>query len=162
MKRGGRRPLTRPPASGRRTVTGRLEDLGDDVLGGDEVDIVAAPPLQLQHQPGEPAGVGRPVRVQWSRQEEHGLDPKGPAQLLELRAAVDADGGVAAGGAGVAADRHGQPPQHSAAGAGRGGIKQSPGRATGLIYQNVDPPYALPNLHLRRLGPIEGSEAGVR
>src|SRR4029078_7125375 len=41
-------------------------------------------------------GVGRPVRVQWTRQEEHGLDPKGPAQLLDLRAAVDKDGEVAA------------------------------------------------------------------
>ncbi len=27
------------------------------------------------------------------------------------------------------------------------GIKQTPGRSTGLIYQNVDPPYAMPNLH---------------
>src|SRR4029450_11128206 len=33
-------------------------------------------------------GPGGPVRVQWTRQEEHGLDPKGPAQLLELRAVV--------------------------------------------------------------------------
>src|SRR4029078_2863896 len=40
--------------------------------------------------------VGPPVRVQWTRQEEHGLDPKGPAQLLDLRAAVDKDGEVAA------------------------------------------------------------------
>jgi len=40
--------------------------------------------------------LGRPVRVQWSRQEEHGLDPKGPAQLLELRATVDPDEQVTA------------------------------------------------------------------
>ena len=26
------------------------------------------------------------------------------------------------------------------------GIPQTPGRSTGLIYQNVDPPYAMPNL----------------
>ena len=36
--------------------------------------------------------VGAPVRVQWSRQDEHGWEPKGPAQLDEARAAVDGDG----------------------------------------------------------------------
>jgi len=29
------------------------------------------------------------VRLQWTRQEELGLDPKGPQQLLEMRAAVE-------------------------------------------------------------------------
>jgi CO/xanthine dehydrogenase Mo-binding subunit len=36
--------------------------------------------------------VGAPVRVQWSRQDEHGWEPKGPAQLDEARAAIDGDG----------------------------------------------------------------------
>ena len=36
--------------------------------------------------------VGAPVRVQWSRQDEHGWEPKGPAQLDEMKAAVDGDG----------------------------------------------------------------------
>ena len=36
--------------------------------------------------------VGAPVRVQWSRQDEHGWEPKGPAQLDEVKAAIDADG----------------------------------------------------------------------
>jgi len=36
--------------------------------------------------------VGAPVRVQWSRQDEHGWEPKGPAQLDEVKAAVDGDG----------------------------------------------------------------------
>ena len=31
--------------------------------------------------------VGRPVRVQWSRADEHGWDPKGPPTLIDLRAA---------------------------------------------------------------------------
>ena len=35
---------------------------------------------------------GAPVRVQWSRRDEHGWEPKGPAQLDEIKAAVDADG----------------------------------------------------------------------
>jgi len=36
--------------------------------------------------------VGAPVRVQWSRQDEHGWEPKGPAQLDEMQAAIDAEG----------------------------------------------------------------------
>jgi nicotinate dehydrogenase subunit B len=40
--------------------------------------------------------VGRPVRVQWSRADEHGWDPKGPPTLIDLRAAVDGGGVVTA------------------------------------------------------------------
>ena len=40
--------------------------------------------------------LGRPVRVQWSRQDEHGWDPKGPPTLLEHRAALDGSGNVMA------------------------------------------------------------------
>jgi CO/xanthine dehydrogenase Mo-binding subunit len=40
--------------------------------------------------------VGAPVRVQWSRQDEHGWEPKGPAQLDEIRAAVDGNGNIIA------------------------------------------------------------------
>ena len=32
--------------------------------------------------------VGKPVRVQWSRQDELGWDPKGPPQLLDLKATL--------------------------------------------------------------------------
>jgi len=35
---------------------------------------------------------GAPVRVQWMRHDEHGWEPKGPAQLDEVKAAVDGDG----------------------------------------------------------------------
>jgi nicotinate dehydrogenase subunit B len=40
--------------------------------------------------------VGRPVRVQWMRHDEHGWEPKGPAQLMKVRAGVDAQGKVTA------------------------------------------------------------------
>jgi len=33
--------------------------------------------------------VGKPVRVQWSRADEHGWDPKGPPTLIDLRASLD-------------------------------------------------------------------------
>src|SRR5262249_43027164 len=36
--------------------------------------------------------VGQPVRVQWTRQDETGWDPKGPQQLLDIRAGLDAGG----------------------------------------------------------------------
>jgi CO/xanthine dehydrogenase Mo-binding subunit len=39
---------------------------------------------------------GRPVRVQWSRADEHGWDPKGPPTLIDLRASLDASGNVTA------------------------------------------------------------------
>jgi nicotinate dehydrogenase subunit B len=40
--------------------------------------------------------VGKPVRVQWMRADEHAWDPKGPAQLTTIRAGVDAQGKVIA------------------------------------------------------------------
>jgi len=39
---------------------------------------------------------GKPVRVQWSRADEHGWDPKGPPTLIDLRANLDDAGNVAA------------------------------------------------------------------
>ena len=36
--------------------------------------------------------IGLPVRVQWSRADEHGWDPKGPPMLLDYQGAID-DGG---------------------------------------------------------------------
>jgi CO/xanthine dehydrogenase Mo-binding subunit len=39
---------------------------------------------------------GQPVRVQWSRADEHGWDPKGPPTLVDLRAAIDSSGTVTA------------------------------------------------------------------
>jgi nicotinate dehydrogenase subunit B len=40
--------------------------------------------------------VGKPVRVQWMRADEHGWDPKGPPTLIDLRAGVEENGGVIA------------------------------------------------------------------
>ncbi|HET9714883.1 MAG TPA: molybdopterin cofactor-binding domain-containing protein [Pseudolabrys sp.] len=40
--------------------------------------------------------VGKPVRVQWSRADEHGWDPKGPPTLMDMRASLDAGGNVTA------------------------------------------------------------------
>jgi CO/xanthine dehydrogenase Mo-binding subunit len=40
--------------------------------------------------------VGQPVRLQWTRHDEHAWDPKGPAQLLEVRGGLDKDGNIVA------------------------------------------------------------------
>ncbi len=40
--------------------------------------------------------IGKPVRVQWSRADEHGWDPKGPAMVMDLAGAVGPDGTVTA------------------------------------------------------------------
>jgi CO/xanthine dehydrogenase Mo-binding subunit len=40
--------------------------------------------------------VGRPVRVQWSREDENAWEPEGPAMLFEMAGAVGADGKISA------------------------------------------------------------------
>nr|WP_301334688.1 molybdopterin cofactor-binding domain-containing protein [Variovorax dokdonensis] len=40
--------------------------------------------------------VGAPVRVQLTREQEHAWEPKGAAQLMQVRGGLDAQGGVAA------------------------------------------------------------------
>ena len=40
--------------------------------------------------------VGKPVRVQYMRNEGTGWDPKGPASIHRARAAIDAQGNVVA------------------------------------------------------------------
>jgi CO/xanthine dehydrogenase Mo-binding subunit len=40
--------------------------------------------------------VGKPVRVQWMRHDEHGWDPKGPAMVVDLAAGLDSNGNIVA------------------------------------------------------------------
>jgi nicotinate dehydrogenase subunit B len=89
--------------------------------------------------------VGRPVRVQWMRADEHGWDPKGPPTLVDLEAALDASGNIIAwssaffhpqGASGtvdmVAADLAELPHETNL--------------APGNIIGNTALPYALPNV----------------
>ncbi len=92
---------------------------------------------------------GRPVRVQWMREDEHGWDPKGPPQLLELSASLDDGGKIAAWSAEmwIPEATKGLPniPLLSPAAAG---LPQPEGIGTGLISQNADPSYAVPNVRV--------------
>jgi nicotinate dehydrogenase subunit B len=94
--------------------------------------------------------VGRPVRVQWRREDEHGWDPKGPPQLLDVAGALDAQGRMVAWRTEqwLPAATKGLPniPLLAPAAAGR---EQTPGLAAGLIEQNADPCYAVPNVEVR-------------
>ena len=40
--------------------------------------------------------VGKPVRVQWMRHDEHGWEPLGPAMVMDVRGGVDSQGNVVA------------------------------------------------------------------
>ncbi len=86
--------------------------------------------------------VGQPVRVQWSREEELGWDPKGPPQLLELRATLTPEGRIDAWETEMwlpraTANLEWVPLLSPLA----AGLKQPVGQATGLVTQNGDPSY---------------------
>ena len=90
--------------------------------------------------------VGRPVRVQWSRADEHGWDPKAPPQLLSLEGAVRDDGRIDAWRTEMwIAKATASLPNMPLLALDAAGISQVPGITTGLISQNGDPPYAVPN-----------------
>jgi CO/xanthine dehydrogenase Mo-binding subunit len=84
--------------------------------------------------------VGAPVRVQWMRQEEHAWDPKGPQQMLDMRAGVDAQGNIAGWDVEmwVPAALPGGRPLLSIDAAG---MAQDHGQNSGLLTQNADPAY---------------------
>ena len=91
--------------------------------------------------------VGRPVRVQWTREDELGWDPKGPPQLLAFEAALDAQGKISAWRTEMwlprATAKLPNPPLLSLDAAG---VKQTPGFTTGLIFQNGAPAFPLANV----------------
>jgi CO/xanthine dehydrogenase Mo-binding subunit len=90
---------------------------------------------------------GKPVRVQWSRADEHGWDPKGPPTLIDLRAALDGAGGV------VAWESEFFIPQQTPnsfnvpfVAATLAGLPSDQDIAPGNIFQNSNIPYKFPNI----------------
>ena len=80
---------------------------------------------------------GKPVRVQWSRADEHGWDPKGPPTLIDLRAALDASGNVTAWESEFFIPQIGGRLQRAAGGgdAGRHAARQATSRPGNIIQQ---------------------------
>jgi nicotinate dehydrogenase subunit B len=108
---------------------------GSGSYGSNGNDDAAADALLLSR------AVGKPVRVQWMREDEHGWDPKGPPQLLEIRGGMDADHRIAAWETQMwlpSTVQGGRP----LLAADDAGIAQPHGRGAGQISQNGDPPYA--------------------
>ena len=66
----------------------RLEAAG--CYGRNCADDVSADALLLSR------AVGRPVRVQLTREQEHAWEPKGAAQLIDVNGGLNIDGGIAA------------------------------------------------------------------
>ena len=93
--------------------------------------------------------VGRPVRVQWSREDEHGWDPKGPPQLLDISGAVGPDGRILEWRTEMWLPQttRGLPdiPLLAPAAAGLDDVR---GLQPGFIWQNADPPYAADNVQV--------------
>jgi CO/xanthine dehydrogenase Mo-binding subunit len=93
--------------------------------------------------------VGRPVRVQWMREDEHRFDPKGPPQLLALEGTLGADGKIAAWRTEMWLPRAtASLPNVPLLAPQAAGIAQTLGISTGLISQNASPPYGVPNIEV--------------
>ena len=86
MLRGDLALLLRRPDSDIEIV--RMEAAG--CYGRNCADDVCADAVLLSR------AVGRPVRVQLTREQEHVWEPKGTAQLIDVKGGLNADGGIAA------------------------------------------------------------------
>ena len=93
--------------------------------------------------------IGKPVRVQWTRQDENIWDPKGPPQLIDIEGGVSADGKIAAWKTVMFIPKAtAQLPNIPLLGPQSAGIKQLMGISTGLISQNGNPPYSTPHVEV--------------
>jgi len=114
---------------------------GSGSYGTNGGDHVAADALLLSKT------IGQPVRVQWMRHEEHGWDPKGPQQLLDVRAALDASGRIVSWETEMWVP-NAAPGARALLSADAAGIQQEHGTGSGAITQNGDPPYAVDNVRV--------------
>jgi nicotinate dehydrogenase subunit B len=111
-----------------------LEGAGS--YGGNGNDDAAADAVLLSK------AVGRPVRVQWMRHDEHGWDPKGPQQLLDVKGALTGDGRIANWETQMWLPAA-VPGTRPFLGIDAAGLAQTHGQGAGQISQNGDPPYAV-------------------
>lgn len=107
---------------------------GAGCYGGNGNEDVAADAVIMSK------AVGQPVRVQWMRHDEHGWDPKGPQQLLDLRAGIDAQGNIEAWENEMWLP-FARPGGRPLIGVDLAGMPQDHGQGAGLLNQNGDPPY---------------------
>lgn len=94
---------------------------------------------------------GKPVRLQWSRDDEHGWEPYGSAMQVEVEARLDAAGKITHWRYDVWTDSHstrpgGEPGQLLAARSIEKPFAQPSSGYSGGGYRNSEPYYAIPNL----------------
>jgi CO/xanthine dehydrogenase Mo-binding subunit len=121
--------------------------------------------------------IGKPVRVQWTRQDETALAPKSPPRSMDFEASFDAQGNLTGWNSDfyialnhIAAFKPLDFPLLASADTGN----PRPGNWVGFLFQNTAAPYLLPNIkvttkhieqavfrasHLRSPGRIENSFA---
>ncbi len=121
--------------------------------------------------------IGKPVRVQWTRQDETALAPKSPPRSMDLEASLDAQGKITGwkGDFFIALNHIAafKPLDFPLLAASDTGIPR-PGNWVGFLFQNAGAPYVVPNIlvttkhvaqtflrssHLRSPGRIENSFA---
>ena len=121
--------------------------------------------------------IGKPVRVQWMRQDETALAPKSPPRSMDLEASLDAQGKITGwkGDFYIALNHIAafKPLDFPLLAASDTGIAR-PGNWVGFLFQNAGAPYTVPNMlvttkhvaqtflrssHLRSPGRIENSFA---
>ncbi len=90
---------------------------------------------------------GQPVRVQWMREDELGWDPKGPAQLIDVRATINASGDIDAWETEIWLPG-GPQGERALIGADSAGLTQGHGQGAGAMTLNTDPPYPAPSLRV--------------
>ena len=91
---------------------------------------------------------GKPVRLQWMRADEHGWDPKGPAQLLEMAGGLDAGGNLRAFECRTIGFAGPQSTDGMLASVSAGISPDSPRLGGPPTTQNLDIPYAIPNMRV--------------
>jgi CO/xanthine dehydrogenase Mo-binding subunit len=89
----------------------------------------------------------QPVRVQWMRRDELAWDPKGPQQLLEITAALDATGRIVGWDTQMWLSTN-APGNRAYLAADAAGLTQEHGSGAGAITQNGDPPYVADNVRV--------------
>lgn len=97
---------------------------GSGCYGQNGADDVAADAALVAH-----AMPGRPIRLQWMREQEQGWEPLGPGMFTELEAALDADNRIVLWRHEVWSNPHNNRP------VGAGGV---------LAGQEVQPPFPVP------------------
>ena len=85
--------------------------------------------------------IGKPVRVQWMREDEHGWDPKGPPTLVEITAGLDARGDIVGWDAELWVPKADITEWPRTIAVTLAGIPQKDAINPGNIHRNLDPSY---------------------